>query len=174
MVELGYKKESFETAAGAPHPKTHQILLSSMILFGIVWFLDSFIFRISTQLAAVVPWFIRLILFGVIFALAFLIIFKTRNTIYNDDEVKKIIKTGIFAYVRNPMYLSALLLFTALTLLTMSLISVVPIIIALILYTKIVKFEENDLERKFGEQYLEYKKKVPRWLPRLTPATFED
>ena len=30
-------------------------------------------------------------------------------------------------------------------------------------------YEEPDLGRKFGEEYKEYKKSVPRWIPRLTP-----
>jgi protein-S-isoprenylcysteine O-methyltransferase Ste14 len=28
-----------------------------------------------------------------------------------------------------------------------------------------VNFEENLLEKMFGEQYLRYKKKVPKWIP---------
>ena len=30
-------------------------------------------------------------------------------------------------------------------------------------------YEERDLMRKFGEVYQNYKKNVPRWIPRLTP-----
>ena len=143
-----------------------------MVLFFIVWFLDSIVFNISTQLSLYIPWSIRLILFVIVFIFAFIIIFSTRNTIYNEEAVKTIIKTGIYAHVRNPMYLSALLLFSAFILLTMSLISIIPVVIALILYNKVVKFEENNLENKFQQEYLEYKKKVPRWVPRLTSATF--
>jgi protein-S-isoprenylcysteine O-methyltransferase Ste14 len=29
--------------------------------------------------------------------------------------------------------------------------------------------EEPGLERRFGQEYLEYKKNVPRWVPRLRP-----
>jgi protein-S-isoprenylcysteine O-methyltransferase Ste14 len=29
--------------------------------------------------------------------------------------------------------------------------------------------EEPGLVRRFGEDYIEYKKNVPRWIPRLTP-----
>lgn len=29
--------------------------------------------------------------------------------------------------------------------------------------------EEPILEKKFGKDYLEYKKKVPRWIPRFKP-----
>jgi len=30
-------------------------------------------------------------------------------------------------------------------------------------------FEEKDLEKRFGSDYMRYKTNVPRWLPRLTP-----
>jgi protein-S-isoprenylcysteine O-methyltransferase Ste14 len=30
-------------------------------------------------------------------------------------------------------------------------------------------FEEPGLERRFGEDYVRYKKHVPRWIPRRTP-----
>ncbi len=29
--------------------------------------------------------------------------------------------------------------------------------------------EEKDLEKKFGDDYREYKAHVPRWIPRLRP-----
>ena len=28
-------------------------------------------------------------------------------------------------------------------------------------------WEEPDLERRFGENYFEYKRRVPRWIPKL-------
>jgi protein-S-isoprenylcysteine O-methyltransferase Ste14 len=30
-------------------------------------------------------------------------------------------------------------------------------------------FEEKNLEKRFGSAYCEYKRNVPRWIPRLTP-----
>jgi len=32
-------------------------------------------------------------------------------------------------------------------------------------------YEEPGLERRFGEEYLSYKRNVPRWIPRRTPWT---
>ena len=33
--------------------------------------------------------------------------------------------------------------------------------------------EEKELERRFGEAYLNYKRKAPRWIPRLRPIEEE-
>jgi protein-S-isoprenylcysteine O-methyltransferase Ste14 len=32
-----------------------------------------------------------------------------------------------------------------------------------------IRWEEPDLEQRFGKEYREYKENVPRWIPRRTP-----
>ena len=82
---------------------------------------------------------------------------------------KKFIKRGIRRYMRNPMSLGGYLFlvgyaiaFSSFYLLFASLIGIIP---AHIFYLKI--YEEKELELKFGEEYLEYKKEVPFLLPRI-------
>lgn len=83
---------------------------------------------------------------------------------------KHLVVGGLYRYVRNPMYVSiaaavagqGLLLgqpklFVALA------IGAVPVAAFVRLY------EEPALTRKFGAEYEEYCRNVPRWLPRLTP-----
>ena len=36
-------------------------------------------------------------------------------------------------------------------------------------YFFIVRYEENLLVEKFGEEYVQYKKDVPRWIPHSSP-----
>jgi protein-S-isoprenylcysteine O-methyltransferase Ste14 len=160
--------------AGKEHPKTHVILIGSILLFAPICILDSLLFNISTQLALVIPLFVRIISFIIVLVIAIAFMQLSEKAVFSDEEVKPLKKTGIFAHVRNPMYLSTPLIFIAFVLLTASLISIIPIIITFIVYTNMVKFEEKDLEKIFGQEYLDYKKKVPRWLPRLTPAKFDN
>ena len=82
---------------------------------------------------------------------------------------EKFIKRGIRRYVRNPMSLGGYLFligyaiaFSSSYLLLVSLVGIIP---AHIFYLKI--YEERELELKFGEEYLKYKKVVPFLLPRL-------
>jgi protein-S-isoprenylcysteine O-methyltransferase Ste14 len=42
---------------------------------------------------------------------------------------------------------------------------VFAVVVAIVLQIFVVYFEEWDLERRFGESYLEYKNSVNRWLP---------
>jgi len=160
--------------AGKEHPKTHLILLVSILLFAPICILDSLVFNISTHLTLVIPLFVRIILCVIILVIAIAFMQLSEKAVFSDEEVKPLKKTGIFAHVRNPMYLSIPLIFIAFVFLTMSLISIVPIIITFTMYTNMVKFEEKDLEKIFGQEYLEYKGKVPRWLPRTTPAKFQN
>lgn len=81
---------------------------------------------------------------------------------------EKFIVEGLYRFVRNPMYLGyfAIILaeffFFGHFLLLLYLILVVIFIHLLVVFK-----EEKALENKFGEHYREYKRKVPRWLPRL-------
>ncbi len=158
--------------AGKEHPKTHLILISSVIMFITTCILDTFLLNFSTQLAFIIPLIVRIIPFAIMLLIALVFQRLSHQAVFNEEDVNSLKKSGIFAHVRNPVYLIMPLYFIAFVLLTMSLISIVPIIISFIMYTPMVKFEEKDLEKVFGQEYLEYKEKVPRWLPRLTPAKF--
>jgi len=160
--------------AGKEHPKTHLILISSVLMFITICVLDTFVLNISTQLAYIIPFIVRIILFAIGLVLAFVFQRLSHQAAFSDESENSLIKTGIFAHVRNPVYLIIPLYFIAFVLLTMSLISLIPLIISFIMYTPMVKYEEKDLEKIFGQEYLDYKEKVPRWLPRLTPAKFND
>jgi len=95
--------------------------------------------------------------------------FRARGTPVPLNPPKKLITTGLYAYARNPMILGLFLLMFGLGVLfgSLSLILIfTPLFILLnVLYVKAV--EEKEMEKKFGEEYLEYKKKVPMFIPRL-------
>ena len=77
----------------------------------------------------------------------------------------KIISSGIFSYSRNPIYLSFCIVTIGAGLTLNSLwvsLSFIPSIIAI--FFMAIKKEEIYLENKFGEEYLDYKEKVRRWI----------
>jgi len=80
----------------------------------------------------------------------------------------RLVTTGIYAYVRNPMVLAGILIGEGLGFLFGSLsliIIVIPLLTLLgFFYLKLV--EERELELRFGREYVEYKKKVPMLIPR--------
>lgn len=180
---MSQEKQGHGKGAGKEHPKTHVILLSSILIFAITWILDFLLFiftvhqvilLLSPPLMLFILWPVRIVLFILLLILALIFMRLSEKTVFNEEDANSLKKGGIYAHVRNPMYLGIPIIFIALICLSMSLISIIPVAITFILYTRMVKYEESDLEEIFGEEYLDYKKKVPRWLPRLTPAKFED
>lgn len=83
---------------------------------------------------------------------------------------KKLVVAGPYRYVRNPMITSVLLMLLGEGFLLSS--EVVFVWFAVFWLGNMIYFplfEEKDLDKRFGESYLEYKRNVPRWLPRRTP-----
>lgn len=83
---------------------------------------------------------------------------------------ERLVVSGPYRYVRNPMYLAVLagvsgqaLLFGSRELL------VYAAVVALGFHTFVVLYEEPTLRRRFGATYDAYRAHVPRWLPRLRP-----
>jgi len=84
------------------------------------------------------------------------------------DPPRKLVISGPYGYSRNPMITGALLLLLAEALFFHSW----PIAAWLILFFvgNAIYFplvEEKGLEKRFGDEYLKYKSRVPRWIPRL-------
>lgn len=88
---------------------------------------------------------------------------------------QKLVVRGPYRHVRNPMISGVLFCLAAMSLYFQSW----PLagwgaffLIANTIYFPL--FEEKGLEKRFGEDYLTYKRNVPRWLPRLSPYSLEE
>jgi hypothetical protein len=90
--------------------------------------------------------------------------------------MKKILTTtGPYAYVRNPLYIANTIMLAA-TCMLAELFWFVPvqILYCAIVYTFVVRFEENRLYQKYGSAYLNYAHQVPRWLPKLRSMSIKE
>ena len=85
-------------------------------------------------------------------------IFKAKETF---------VTSGIYAHVRHPQYLGFLLLTLGINILwpTFSTLILWPILV--LLYYRLATEEEKDMEEKFRDKYLEYRTKVPMFIPRI-------
>ena len=93
---------------------------------------------------------------------------RGRGTPAPFDPPKKLVTEGPYRVVRNPMYWSVALVlggeaaaFRSAALAEMLVLFGVGVIAFVLLY------EESTLRRKFGAEYEEYCRRVPRWLPRV-------
>lgn len=80
----------------------------------------------------------------------------------------KLITTGIYRTVRNPLYLSNGLLAVGMAVFFRSLHAFLFSILYFLSYLLVIHFEERDLLEKYGEKYREYRRKVPwRMIPKI-------
>lgn len=78
-----------------------------------------------------------------------------------------LIVKGPFLLVRHPLYLGQLLLLIGALLLTFELSLFVLLAVVTVLVWPITTLEERELIDRFGEEYINYQKRVPRILPRI-------
>ena len=109
---------------------------------------------------------IVLILCSIIFSVPAIIQFiRSKNSIVPLKPASSLQFRGIYALTRNPMYFGLLLLYAGIGIVkgnwwTIMLIPVVIILIQLL----VIKKEEAYLERTFGEDYVNYRRQVRRWI----------
>jgi len=81
------------------------------------------------------------------------------------EEATVLVTGGIFRFTRNPMYLGMFLMMFGAAFLMGSIGALIPLLIfVLIIRYNFVAGEERFMEAAFGQQYLDYKSKVRRWI----------
>jgi protein-S-isoprenylcysteine O-methyltransferase Ste14 len=82
-----------------------------------------------------------------------------------------LVVSGLYRYVRNPMYVSVVSLILGQALLFGSVrLLEYGAVVALGFHLFVLLYEEPTLRRKFGDEYAAYCRNVHRWLPRLRPV----
>ena len=86
-----------------------------------------------------------------------------------------LLSRGLYAYSRNPMYLSELILMLGWVIFYGSTAVLIAFAVGYAFFNfYIVPTEERILEAHFGEAYLEYKNKVPRWFGKIRIRVLQD
>ncbi len=87
------------------------------------------------------------------------------------DEV--LARDGPYSFVRNPLYLGSFFVGLGISITGGWLWVVIFIIFFLVVYTNLILYEEEKLEKIFGNEFNEYKKSVPRLFPDLRKINFK-
>lgn len=108
-----------------------------------------------------------IVLFGVYFRVWARCYF-TRGSDTRRIQAHRLIVFGPYCRVRNPLYVGNVSIAVGLALAATDPAGAGALLLALLLfYSGVIRSEEAVLERSFGASYLDFKKRVPRWLPRL-------
>ncbi len=145
---------------------TVQTLLIFIFIIGMIS--DLFLLKISDSWQNSFPWYFRIIVFiPLIFAVVYF--FQRSHKLVFEEERKElgVINTDIYARIRHPMYFGAILTYLAFLVLSLSVIGLVIFIVVVIFYYYICRYEENLLIEKLGDEYRNYKKKVPMLFPKI-------
>ncbi len=91
--------------------------------------------------------------------------FRTKNTVVTIMPASSLQTTGIYSLTRNPMYVGMTMIYLGLTCLIGNWWNVIlsPVLL-IIVQEYVIKREEKYLVQRFGQQYLDYKLNVRRWL----------
>jgi protein-S-isoprenylcysteine O-methyltransferase Ste14 len=82
------------------------------------------------------------------------------------DAPRRVVAGGLYRFVRNPMYLTVAVLLVGEALLYRA-----PVVLLLVaglwalFHAFVVRYEEPALLRRFGAEYEDYRRRVPRWVP---------
>jgi protein-S-isoprenylcysteine O-methyltransferase Ste14 len=89
-----------------------------------------------------------------------------RGTLAHVDPPQLLVVQGLYRYVRNPMYVGALLFMLGEALMLQSVAILEWATIWLLgIHCVVVFYEEPSLRRQFGEPYEQYRRAVRRWIP---------
>jgi protein-S-isoprenylcysteine O-methyltransferase Ste14 len=123
-------------------------------LFAATWIADSFFLKYTTFLNDHVSLAIRIPLAVVLLGVSAYLAWTGLSMVFGETrEEPGVIRTGVFGIIRHPIYLSEVLLYLGLLMLS--------------LLHYISRWEEKLLLARFGEEYAQYMRDVPMWIPRL-------
>jgi protein-S-isoprenylcysteine O-methyltransferase Ste14 len=94
---------------------------------------------------------------------------KIKGTPVPFNPPPKLVNTGPYFYVRNPMLSGVFILMFGFGILfnSISLAFIFTPLFILFNYVELKAIEEPELEKRLGKDYLEYKKNVPMFFPRF-------
>jgi protein-S-isoprenylcysteine O-methyltransferase Ste14 len=79
----------------------------------------------------------------------------------------QLVTTGIYARIRHPQYLGFLLITLGLNVQWITIITLLLWPVLVVVYYRLAKTEDKEVEEKFGEEFRRYKRNVPAFIPRL-------
>jgi len=122
----------------------------------------------GASLPAVVQWGVGgvLVVAGVVLLASFNTSFARKGTAVEPwKPTTAIVTTGPYRFTRNPAYLGMALVYIGIAVMSQALWVLVPLPFVLAVIDRgVIAREERYLERKFGQEYLDFKARVRRWI----------
>ena len=101
----------------------------------------------------------------------FILIAKAWHVLYTAQRAGELAITGPYAHVRHPQYVGFALIIIGFFLQWPTLVTGLMLPVLLVMYWRLAKSEEREVEAQFGEAYRRYSEQVPAFIPRLYRLT---
>lgn len=121
-------------------------------------------FRHPLSWNQIISW---LLLFGSIYpaVAGFLLLKHKGKSVESLENTTVLIKSGIYRYIRHPLYCSLLLLGTGIMFKDLGLFQIIAGVINLIAVYLTARIEEKEMIPRFGDQYIDYMKETKMFIP---------
>ena len=163
-----YRSHDSRPDLAGEHPQGDRLQILLFVLFVIAVLADHFYLGWASRLRNLVPFGVWLpvslvfIIFG-----GFLSLLGIHSIFSEYTEEPRMVTSGLFSYIRHPVYLGAILVYFGLLVFTLSSLAFLVFIAVILLYNWLARDEEARMLKVFGASYKEYMRQKPRWLPRL-------
>lgn len=108
-------------------------------------------------------WIIVMVISIILIGIGIWLVIEGWNRVYYSKG--KLITTGIYSKMRHPQYSGILLISFGFLIQWPTLITLILFPFLVVMYYRLAKREERDIEKKYMKKYLNYKKKVPMFIP---------
>lgn len=98
----------------------------------------------------------------------FIMLSSAWGVLYKAQRKHALATTGLYARIRHPQYVGFVIIMLGFLLQWPTIVTLIMFPILLFMYAKLSVSEEKEMEKKFGKQYVEYKKKIPAYIPTLS------
>ena len=151
--------------AGVIAPPPLIALAAVVIGVALDWLLPAYVLTVLLSLAERIVIGVVLIAAGAGLAIPAILAFRSAGTHVEPWKPSSVLATtGVYAHVRNPMYVGLALLVAGIGIALASDWTLVMLVVAaLLMHFGVVKREERYLSTKFGEPYRQYMDTVPRY-----------
>lgn len=122
------------------------------------------LFKSPPKILSVVS--VSFLIFGNIITFIAVFTLKQHVTFHNFGETTQLYTKSIFSFIRNPITLGLVAISVGFVFALPSVVMLFGLVVFLWNSSRRIKMEENYLQRTFGEEYLQYKKRVRKYWPK--------
>jgi protein-S-isoprenylcysteine O-methyltransferase Ste14 len=101
-----------------------------------------------------------------LFVVGYRLIKESHGVVLMRSGQPRLVEDGVFSLVRHPMYLGIFLFLLGFLMLEFSMVAAFFLLIFAVACDWAATYEERDLVRLLGDEYRNYQKRVPKWVPR--------